>query len=241
MKQANFSSQQIAIAGERRVNIYAHIHKALRRFMSDTLNIVGAMDGDDAQEVADGLTQVRDLIAFCGSHLMHENQFIHAAMEARQPGSSASISAEHAHHEWALGQLDALAHAVEASEGDARTDAITQLYRYLGLFIAENLTHMNIEETENNAVLWATHTDEEIIGIEQALVASIPPAESLDTMRWMIPALSASERAEKLSAIRRHAPPPVFDMLLGVAREHLSGRDWRKLVDALGIAERMAA
>lgn len=241
MKQANFSNQQIAISHNGRFDIYAIIHKALRRFMSDTLNAVGSMDGNDAQEVADGLAQLRALTAFCFSHLQHENAFVHAAMEQRRPGSTTAIAAEHTHHEWALGQLEALAVAVEQSDGAARSAAIAQLYRSLALFVAENLAHMNIEETEHNAVLWATHSDTEIIAIEQALVASIPPAESLATMRWMIPAMNATERAEKLAAIRRDAPAAAFDALLGVARTNLSERDWRKLADALGLSEKMAA
>ncbi|KIF81481.1 hemerythrin domain-containing protein [Noviherbaspirillum autotrophicum] len=241
MKQASFPSHSTDIRAAQRIDIYAHIHKALRLFMNDTLHVVGAMDDADDQEVAGGLAQVRELTAFCRKHLQHENQFIHAAMEARRPGSAAAIAAEHGHHEFSLDRIEELASTVETSHGSVRAAAIVALYRSLGLFIADNLVHMHSEETENNAILWATHTDEEIIGIEQALVASIPPDESLATMRWMIAALSASERAEKLTIIRRHAPPPAFDALLGVARETLAERDWRKLADALGLADRMAA
>ncbi|QDZ27978.1 hemerythrin domain-containing protein [Noviherbaspirillum sp. UKPF54] len=241
MEQAISPSQSHATGVVQRFDIYAHIHKALRLFMSDTLQAVGAMDGSDGGEVACVLGQVRALIVFCGRHLQHENQFIHTAMEARQPGSACTISSEHVHHESALERLSTLASAVEGAQDEVRSGAIADLYRELGLFIADNLAHMHIEETGNNAVLWATHSDEEIIGIEQALVASIPPDESLATMRWMIPALSARERAEKLALIRRHVPPPAFDALLDVARENLSKRDWSKLADALGIEDRMAA
>lgn len=241
MKQASFPSQSTDICAVQRIDIYAHIHKALRLFMTDTLHVVGSLDDTDEQEVAGGLAQVRELTAFCRHHLQHENQFIHAAMEARQPGSAALIAAEHTHHESSLDRIEELASAVEASQGQVRVAAIATLYRSLGLFIADNLVHMHCEETENNAILWATHTDEEIIGIEQALVASIPPDESLATMRWMIAALSACERAEKLTIIRRHAPPPAFDALLGVAREILVERDWRKLADALDLTDRIAA
>ncbi len=241
MKQSGHAAQQISITQTRRFEIYANIHKALRMFMCDTLCMVGRMDGDDAQEVADGLEQVRELIAICDSHLRHENDFIHTAMETRRPGSSAVIAADHVHHEWELAQLTALANAVEQSSGAARASALDQLYRCLALFVSANLAHMNVEETDHNAVLWETHSDPEIIAIEQAIVASLPPQESASVMRWMIPAMNAAERAEKLSGIRQHAPAPVFDAMLAIAQANLSERDWGKLAEALGIPARLAA
>ncbi len=72
-----------------RVDIYRGIHKAVRAFMCDTLTMVGQLDIDDDADVTATVAQVRGLAAFCADHLAHENQFIHPAMEARRPGSSA--------------------------------------------------------------------------------------------------------------------------------------------------------
>jgi hypothetical protein len=36
-----------------------------------------------------------------------------------------------------------------------------------------------------------------------------------------------------LSGARAYAPAPVFEMLLGLARAHLSRRDWQKLAQTL--------
>ena len=224
-----------------RYDMYAIIHKALRMFMCDTLVKVGNVDTNDTEETGACLAQVKSLIDVCNSHLHHENDFVHAAMEARRPGSSQEIAKEHEHHLWAIGELGELVVAVETAAASERAEAMSRLYRYLALFVAENFTHMNVEETEHNAVLWATHTDGELIAVEQALVAAIPPQESAIIMRWMIPAMTASERAEKLSGIQRHAPPPVFGMLLEIARENLPGKDWVKLQQDLKLAEPLAA
>lgn len=224
-----------------RYDIYAHIHKAIRRMMFDTLNKVGSMDRDDAQDVAAGLGQVRLLAAFCRGHLQHENDFIHTAMESRRPGSTRQIAGEHEHHLWAIGQLEAHAAAAEQTSGAARQAALSKLYRYLGVFIGENLLHMNVEETEHSAVLWATHSDAELAAIERALVASLEPHESMVSMQWMIPALNPHERAAKLGGIRQHAPAPMFDALMGMARKELTGRDFGKLSTALGMEKRLAA
>lgn len=238
MSYADISANESA---QGRYDIYAHIHKAIRRMMFDTLNKVGSMDRDDAQEVEAGLTQVRVLAAFCRGHLQHENDFIHSAMEARRPGSTKQIAGEHEHHLWAIGQLEAHAAAAAQASGAARQSALSQLYRYLSVFVGENLVHMNVEETEHSAVLWATHSDGEIAAIERALVASLAPHESMVSMQWMIPALNPHERAAKLGGIRQHAPAPVFDALIGIAGRELSARDMEKLSNALGLEERLAA
>lgn len=225
----------------KRFNIYSNIHKALRAFMCNTLTSVASMDGGDQHEVDATLAQVRTLASFCQSHLEHENEYLHTALEARRPGSSSVTVGDHEHHEWAITQLGSLIEAVEKTSGAERDDAINQLRGYLAIFVAENLTHMNVEETENIAVLWATYTDAELRGIEQALIASLPPEETAIGMRWMIPALNHSERTELLRNVQAHAPAPAFEGMLAIARNNLSTQDWNKLVRALALPDRLAA
>lgn len=224
-----------------RLNIYQNIHKALRACMCDTLTRIGRLDGGDAQEVREVLAQVRAMAAFCAGHLEHENRFVHTAMEARLSGSSELTAADHEHHVVACEKLHAFADAAELADGAARAATILQLYRYLALFVGENLTHMEIEETENNATLWATYADTELIEIEQAIVASLSPEEKMANARWMIPALNPEERAELLQGMMQAAPKQVFDRMLAQIESHLSHADWDKLMLALRPAEALAA
>lgn len=224
-----------------RHDIYAGIHKALRMFMFDTLPRVGSADSADAECLKDTLAQLRSLLAFCAGHLQHENEFVHAAMEARRPGSTAEIAGDHVHHLQELAQLRSLSDAVEHAAPADSARAMARLYRELTLFVAHNLTHMDIEETRHNAVLWETHTDQELAGIEQAIVASLPAEESALSMRWMIPAMSHAERVATLSGAQAHAPAEVFKGLLGIARANLSAREWSALAAALSVPDRLAA
>jgi hypothetical protein len=176
--------------------------------------------------------QVRGLIAFCRAHLEHENAFVHTSMEARAPGSTTRIGREHAHHSEAIDDLEERAATLGAAAA-ARTTAAEALYSKLALFVGENFVHMHAEETENNAIIWRTHGDEEILAIQRAIVAALAPQKMADAARWMIPALNPPQRAEFLSEIRQAAPPPVFESLLGVARSHLTDLEWRKLAQAL--------
>jgi len=218
-----------------RMDMYAGIHKALRAFMADTLLGLGRMDVDDDLEFAQTCDRVMQLLALCRSHLHHENQFVHAAMEAREPGASAAIEAEHARHEDAIVALAAGVSQLLACARPARPAAAHAVYRQLSLFIAHNFEHMNEEETAHNRVLWANYTDEELVRIHDALVASIPPQEMMDVMRWLVPYMAPAERAVLLSDMQQHAPAPVFAAVLAHVQPHLTPNEWAKLARALGL------
>jgi hypothetical protein len=217
-----------------RHNIYVMIHKGLRAWMCDVLTTVGRLDPHDPVDVAAALGEVRALLAGCKSHLVHENEYLHAALEARAPGSSATTALDHEHHEHALVDLEISASAVEGVSGSARVAAVMRLYRQLATFIAENFQHMHVEETENHAALTAHYDEAEVFAIEQAIVGSLTPGEKMATMRWMVPAASPHERAMLLSGMRSNAPRPAFEAVLGLVRPLLSEREVAKLDAAIG-------
>lgn len=216
-----------------RYDIYMAIHKALRAFMSDTLGVLGRMDIDDASEVAAALAQLRELLHICDKHLQKENQFVHVAMEQRQPGSTAQMVREHIEHECDIERLYQAIAALEAASGMQRRALALNLYRDIAIFVAHNFEHMQREESEHNAVLWSVYSDAELIEIENALKASIAPPDMAIIARWMLGANDHAFRVAMLSGVRAHAPAPVFEMMLGLARTHLSERDWRKVAQAL--------
>ncbi len=228
--------RQVAAAQDPRIDMYAGIHKALRALMADTLLAVGRMDSEDALELAQVTQRVVELLDFCRSHLRHENQFVHPAIEARAPGASAAIAHEHDEHERHIDALGQAVTALRACPAVQRGAASLDLYRSLALFIAENFQHMHVEETAHNAVLWARYTDAQLIEIHEALVASIPPDEMMFALRWMAPFMNPGERSAMLAGMQAHAPAPVFQAALDTVRPHLSALEMSKLARSLGLA-----
>jgi len=208
-----------------RHDIYARIHKGLRAFLGDTLVALGRMDPADACDVRDTLARLEELLAFCEGHLEAEDAFVHAAMEARRPGSALVRITEHIAHVREIEALRALAHEVGQAPAPANARA---LYRRFATFAAENLEHMEHEESANNAVLWALFGDDEIRAIEARIVASHAPAESMQALRWMLPSINHGERLQILEGLR-HAPAPVLQGALGLARAHLRATEVEKL------------
>lgn len=215
-----------------RVDLYGSIHKGLRLFMSDTLAKVGSLDLADAAELAATLAQVQDLLDLCRSHLDHENQFVHTAIEARRPGVTSRIAGEHEQHLDAIAALEADAAALRALPGSA---AAHRFYRHLALFVAENFEHMNVEETTHNAALWAAYSDDELGAIHQRLVAAVAPSEMALVLRWMVPAMSPAERAAMFGAMQVQMPREALQALLDIVRPHLQDTGWAKLTRALGL------
>ncbi|WP_342133416.1 hemerythrin domain-containing protein [Hydrogenophaga sp. OTU3427] len=216
-----------------RLDLYAGIHKALRAAMADTLLALGRCDPQDADDLDEAAERVRSLLCFCAKHLEHENAFVHTAMEARAPGSSGAAAQEHVAHVAAIDTLRAELGQLLAGPEAARAALLLRFYQRLSLFVAENFEHMLVEETRHNAVLWARYSDAELAQVHNNLVASIPPAEMMDTLRWLLPHMHHGERVGMLSDMQAHAPAPAFDAALAVARFHLSERDWHKLGLAL--------
>jgi hypothetical protein len=237
MKLDKQEMRQVAATQAPRMDMYGGIHKALRALMADTLMAVGRMDWSDELELAQTTQRVVELLDFCTSHLQHENDFVHAAIEARASGASAAVAHEHGEHGRHILQLRQKVEALRAGPAGQRAAGAQDLYRALALFIAANFEHMHVEETAHNAVLWARYTDAELVEIHDALVASIPPEEMMFVARWMIPFMNPAERAAVLADMQAHAPAPAFAAVLDTVRPHLSIREWTKLARSLSLPE----
>jgi hypothetical protein len=217
-----------------RFDLYVFIHKALRQFMTHTLGRVGSMDVDDAEQRGPVLDGVEALLAELRAHVQHENDFVHTAIEARRPGGARHTADDHLLHLEAIANLEDETRALRHARDDQRATLALRLYRHLGEFVGENFVHMQVEETQNNAALWALYSDDELVAIHDRLLASVPPAEMALVVRWMAAALNDTELALLFGEMQHKAPPPAVEALLGIARSQLDERRWAKLARALG-------
>jgi hypothetical protein len=228
-----WSRRAPAAIGSPRFNVYLVVHKALRMALSETLVAAGRVDPHDETETGALAAQVRALLLFCRTHLDKEEAFVHPAIEARSPGSSAATHEDHQDHLAAFQQLEAQVRALETAIGSQREIAAAQLYLHLGLFVAENLAHMHVEETDNNEALWATYDDAELHALEERIAASIPQDARQVALRFMASACDPVERATFLRGVRSQVPPAVFEAIVGSVQAGLTGAEREKLTRAL--------
>lgn len=221
-----------------RFDMYMQIHKGLRSLMAATLVEVGRMDWQDPAERDATLARLGKLLEVCRGHLEHENQFVHTAIERRMPGAAGQTEADHLEHVAAIDQLRRRIDALRQASGDAAGAAALALYRELAVFVAENFLHMQVEESRNNASLWSAYSDEELVEIHDALVASIPAEEMSYLLGLMLPAMAPAERVQMMLGMKAGMPAEAFSGVLEVVRQALSDRDWAKLSASVSASER---
>lgn len=225
----------VEATGIGRPHLYTVIHKALRKYMSAVLTSVGQLDANDDLQCREVMADVQQLLDVLHGHVETENTMVHPAIEARYPGTLAGITAEHAGHEVAIEQLRHYTRTLLTLSGKERGAFALFLYRELSSFVAENLEHMLREETQNQHLLWAAYSDAELLAIEQAIHASLPPEKMAALLPWIVSAISVEERLEMYQGMRQTVPPVAFDGALSIARSCLPARAWEKLSTALAV------
>ncbi len=218
-----------------RHDLYRAIHKALRAAMFDTARRLGALDADDPGQLAGTLDQAERVLGLLGSHLRHENDHLHTAIEARRPGAARHTADEHREHVDSLAALAEDVQALRQAGPDDRAALAQRLYQHLSLFIADSLAHMQWEETHDNATLWALYGDAELVALQGRLAASVTPHEQAEALGWMARALTPIELAGLLGGLRAQATPEAFGAALSAVRPHLEDTRWARLTHSLGL------
>lgn len=220
-----------------RVDLYNSIHKTLRAWMGHTLTRVGQMDPTDSEECRTVVTEVNELMGAMQEHLQTENTWVHPAILKHYSEALAEVQEDHAAHERSIEELRGLAASLVSTPANQTSAAAQQLYGALAAFVAENLEHMQVEETYNNQLLWQAYSDAQLLEIHHAILASIPPEKMASVLRWMLPAISAPARAQMLMGMQAGMPAPAFTGVLALARAQLSSSNWTKLAMALNLPQ----
>jgi hypothetical protein len=217
-----------------RHDLYGPIHKGLRLALSDLLVRLGQADFAEETAAAELLGALRRQLVLSEGHLHHEEAEIHAALEARAPGSTVTLEADHDHHRRAFQSLAAAIAAVETAPAAERAAPARALYLAFGRFVAADLAHMAEEELVVLPLLHRLFSDAELIAIEARIVAAIPPEKMIEYLKLMIPAMTPAERAQFLAFVRAGAPAEVFDAILNfAARPTLAPAEYEALEVAL--------
>ena len=219
-----------------RFNIYTLIHKGLRASMCQNLVDLGKLDDTDPIAVARQLETTGNLLQFCRSHLAHENEFIHSILQKVGDTPRQTIEDHHEHEIAIAGLHDKISHILRL-HGQERTQALQEFYGVFSLFVAENFSHMRIEETVNSELLWKHFSDEQIQAIEQGIIESLSPEENLLCLIMILPNITHSERCEFLRGFRKAVPSEAFNNTIAMLKPLLSPKEWLKLNQALFLSQ----
>jgi hypothetical protein len=238
-------------------DLYRLVHRGLRWGLSRALSMLGAVDLKDHEARADALQEVITIVEMCGSHVRHEETFIHEAIRRAAPNRAESLEREHAEHFEQIDDLKRRAATLNyvsarlgavltpdeersARPGESRQPSAAspeelrqELYLRLGSFIAENLDHMRVEEEIVQPLLDANLSALELTEIHERLVRSLQFDELVLFFRVMLPAATATERLDLLAGPKAGMPSQVFAALLWQSSTHLSDAERAVLVERL--------
>lgn len=218
---------------EQKEDLYYAVHKGLRLANARMLIALGQLDASDETAVAQTMKSLKDLVELGKSHLLHENAKIHTAIEARVPGATDHAEDDHDDHERAFYELKRMAEDV-LKTGTDRAARLRRLYQRFALFFADDLIHMNEEETVLQPLMEAHFSNDELAGIRQQIVSAIPPEKMQLYSRVMLPAASRPERIAMLTGMKAGMPEGVFGPYMNaVLGKAWSFGDWDALDAAL--------
>ena len=218
----------------KRYNAFYLIHKGLRAMLYDAALTMQQTDFANDAETSVVLAKINEVLFTFDNHAHHEDSFIIPAVETYEPQLAASFEQEHVEDHRIANELKNLIAIYENTFFDEeKTICGSAIVKSFTEFIVFNLKHMAKEEMLLNQALWEHYTDEQIIAIEQQLLAYIPPAEKQKTSRWMMRAISTTDAANWLKRVKATALASVFNNLLRLAEEELSDTRFAAILEVL--------
>jgi hypothetical protein len=189
------SIEERAMRPQQRVDLFSLIHKGLRKLLFETAMEVSAIDFvlDDGIERAE--QAIRGCFAFLREHAEHEDRAIEPWIARFSPEVAAALAAEHIALEKAAIGVESLLPRLAGAGAGLRLEMGAELQRRLHLLVADQLRHLEREEREANAVLWANLPDQNLSEIRSGITSRIGPARLSEWDELLGRALNGRERA----------------------------------------------
>lgn len=205
-----------------RFNAFLMIHKGLRAMLYDVSLSIQHTDFANAAGFPHALERLEHTLEIFDAHAGHEDKYLFCLLEACNPTLQHEMEKEHV-TDIALGHtLRSLVSDYRAAADAHEKGAIGSKIGYaFNEYIAFNLQHLNKEETVVNQSLWHHYTDMDIITANFALISSLTPDEVKRNAIWMLRGCSDAELTGWLGMVKKQAPPPVLQLLMGLAGQEL--------------------
>jgi hypothetical protein len=216
-------------------DIYRDIHKGLRLGLFSMTQAVGAVDPHDAVAVQGVAERWADLVGILVAHAEHEDTFLQPVIERFAPEYAAEIADAHPRLEAQMAELEVLAdRAADACPEQARL-LVHRLYLGLASFTAQYLQHQEFEEFEVMVMLSQHLSFEELLGLDNAIVASVEPDMMARSAALMLPAMNIEDQTELYLGAKTGAPPEVFQGMVALAESLLEPARFQLLRSRIGV------
>jgi hypothetical protein len=218
------------------VDIYRDIHKGIRSELFGVTVAAGQVDPGNRDAVAAVAGRWRDLVGLLVAHAEHEDEFVQPVIEVHAPSFAEVIATAHPELEAQMAALEVLADRATDAGVCERRLFVHRMYLGFASFTSAYLQHQEFEETQVMPALAAKIGVGELLAINGAIVASIPPDQMVQSATLMFPAMNVEDRTELLGGAQAGAPPEVFAGMMALTQSVLSPADYAEVATRLGVA-----
>ena len=216
-------------------DIYRNIHKGIRNGLFSVTHAVGSVDPHDTDAVRAVAARWSDMVELLVAHAEHEDGFVQPVIERFDPAYAAEIAEAHPRLESQMAELEVLADRAADVLPRAGPAVDPPPLPGLASFTAEYLQHQEFEEFEVMVMLSQHLTFEELLAVDNAIVASIEPDMMAKCAALMLPAMNIEDQTDLFEGARLGAPPEVFQGMLMLAQAVLDPARYDALATRLGV------
>ncbi len=204
-----------------KIDLYGIIHKAQRMHMFALATKIGRTDLSDQQTLSSIEHELRAFIQHLRGHGHNEDTFIHPLF--REVGDhAAGIDEEHDDLDK---ELDKLADFLDKKNWK-------ELYSTFNRFIGIYLLHQDEEESLQREILWQHFENDRLAAVLDHFQASRAPAQRMEDLKFILPALSPNELTHIYQSMKSHLP--ALTAALAIAKQELAEDDYSHLCRSLG-------
>jgi len=163
-------------------------------------------------------------------HAGNEDQYVFPDVRKYEPELVETLLQEHREVVRRIASVWKIADEVKAlGDREERMEIGAKLNRMANDLFAFYLTHLNGEESTIVPAMWKHFTDEQIIGMNMAIMKNLPPERLAQWMGWMLPSLNVNELTGMLMGLKKTAPPPAFENMVRIAEKTLGEDRWARV------------
>lgn len=216
-----------------RPDVYTKVHKGLRKALFELSLTAGNTDCTNDESLVSLAKGYHEVIKFLEEHSKNEELFQLPFLERKFPGLTKSDNKQSEIIKSKLKLLKRSFNNLVFSSANDRKLKGDVFYHILNEFIADYLILMKDEELETTSLFSKHCSDEEIISAFKNILDNTSPQDMMIMLKYIIPALSHSERVELFTDIIHCAPKPAFNSVIVLAQSILPVEEWETLRDEI--------
>ena len=178
-----------------RVDLFSTIHKGIRALLFELAVDAARADVTSTSAVDALADKVERVLGFLDEHAGLEDRFVIPELRALDPDLADELARDHRALDAVQTEVGLAADAISLADLSQRPLAGAQLCRVINHLVAVQLLHMNREETEINAILWAGRDDAALAALRARMAGSLPRERIAEWMAIVTTALNPTEIA----------------------------------------------